>query len=166
MHIRHATLDDLPRMMAIYALARDFMVANNNPKQWAARSWPPEDLVKQDIETGKSYVCEQDGVIHGVFFYDYGEDIDPTYREIENGSWRSDEPYGVVHRIAADPSVKGVGTYCLNWAFDQSGHMRIDTHDNNSIMKNLLAKLGFEKRGIIYVKEDNDPRIAYEKTNF
>lgn len=163
MHIRHATLDDLSRIMTIYASARDYMVANNNPKQWASRSWPPEDLVKQDIKTGKSYVCEQDGKISGVFFYDYGEDIDPTYREIENGSWLSDEPYGVVHRIAAAPSVKGVGTYCLNWAFDQSEHMRIDTHGDNIIMKNLLPKLGFEKRGIIYVVEDNDPRIAYEK---
>lgn len=31
------------------------------------------------------------------------------------------------------------------------------------VMQNLLTKLGFEKRGIIHVIEDDDPRYAYEK---
>ena len=30
-------------------------------------------------------------------------------------------------------------------------------------MQNLLAKLGFARRGTIYVEEDEFPRIAYEK---
>ena len=30
-------------------------------------------------------------------------------------------------------------------------------------MQNLLAKLGFDHRGTIYVEEDDDPRLAYEK---
>ena len=30
-------------------------------------------------------------------------------------------------------------------------------------MQNTLKKLGFSQRGVIYVKQDNDPRIAYEK---
>ena len=78
-------------------------------------------------------------------------------------SWLSDSPYGVVHRIASDGSVKGVGTFCINWAFAQSGHLRIDTHGDNVVMQNLMKKLGFTQCGTIYVVEDNDPRIAYEK---
>jgi hypothetical protein len=31
-------------------------------------------------------------------------------------------------------------------------------------MQNLLARLGFEKCGIIHVIEDDNPRIAYEIT--
>jgi hypothetical protein len=31
-------------------------------------------------------------------------------------------------------------------------------------MQNLLRKLGFVHCGTIYVQEDNDPRLAYEKT--
>ena len=99
----------------------------------------------------------------GVFYFNQGTDIEPTYRAIENGSWINDEPYGVVHRIASDGSVRGTGTFCLNWAYGQFRHLRIDTHPDNMTMQRLLAKLGFERRGIIYVLEDNYPRYAYEK---
>ena len=30
-------------------------------------------------------------------------------------------------------------------------------------MQRLLGKLGFTQRGIIYVREDHDPRLAYDK---
>ena len=47
--------------------------------------------------------------------------------------------------------------------FEQCGHIRIDTHTDNTVMQNLLEKLGYTKRGIIYVVEDNYPRFAYDK---
>lgn len=73
--------------MEIYARARAFMSAHGNPHQWGPTNWPPEELVHNDIATGRSYVCEHDGVVVGVFFYDQGRDIDPTYARIEEGSW-------------------------------------------------------------------------------
>ena len=163
MEIRHAEERDLDTIMGIYAHAREFMAATGNPRQWGPRSWPPEELIREDIRTRKGYVCVCDGRVVGVFYYDCGEDIDPTYRVIDDGSWADEDAYGVVHRIASDGSVRGVGTFCIDWAFGQCGHLRIDTHADNVVMQNLLAKLGFERRGIIYVTEDNDPRIAYEK---
>ena len=60
--------------------------------------------------------------------------------------------------------VKGVGAFCLNWAFGQCGHLRIDTHGDNAVMQNLVRKLGFVHCGTIYVEEDDDPRLAFEKT--
>ncbi len=99
----------------------------------------------------------------GAFFFDVGRDVEPTYRHIEDGTWLDDSAYGVVHRLASDGSVKGVGAFCIDWAFRQCGHLRIDTHGDNIVMQNLLAKLGFARRGTIYVEEDEFPRIAYEK---
>ena len=163
MHIRKSTEADFSRMMELYARARSFMAAHGNPKQWGATNWPPEQLIHQDIAAGCSYVCVCGDQIVGTFFFTQGDDIEPTYRVMENGSWSSTEPYGVVHRIASDGETKGVGCFCLNWAFDQCGHLRIDTHGDNRVMQNLLTKLGFVQRGIIYVEEDNDPRLAYEK---
>ncbi len=75
----------------------------------------------------------------------------------------NNDAYGVVHRVASDGSRKGIGAFCLNWAYEQCGHLRIDTHPDNKTMQQLLSKLGFEKRGIIYVEEDEYPRYAYEK---
>ena len=163
MLIRHAEEKDFNRMMEIYRFARDFMAETGNPNQWGPTNWPPEDLIRDDIKQGNSYVCEHDGKVVGTFYFITGKDIEATYVDITDGEWSSDEPYGVVHRLASDRSVKGIGEFCLEWAFDQCGHIRIDTHTDNVVMQNLLGKLGYEKRGIIYVVEDNYPRYAYDK---
>ncbi|MDO5110988.1 MAG: GNAT family N-acetyltransferase [Clostridia bacterium] len=163
MQIRHATEADIPRMMEIYAYARRFMAAHGNPRQWGATSWPPEALIRSDVADGKSYLCVHEDHIVGVFFYNFGEDIEPTYREIRDGAWLDDSPYGVIHRIAGDGSVRGIGSACIDWAFQQCGHLRIDTHSDNQIMQKLLRKKGFAHCGTIYVVEDDDPRSAFEK---
>ena len=163
MIIRHAEEKDIPRMMEIYAYARGFMAATGNPNQWGPTNWPPEALIRSDIQAGCSYVCEHEGRIAGTFFFTCGEDIEPTYRTIEDGAWLSDIAYGVVHRIASDGSVKGIGRFCINWAFEQCGHLRIDTHGDNKVMQNLLQNLGFVRCGTIYVEEDDYPRLAFEK---
>ena len=162
MEIRKAVREDLEPVMALYADARRFMVDTGNPRQWAARSWPPQALIEQDIAQGKCHVCEEAGEILAVFFYDYGYRVDPCYDRIGDGAWINDEPYGVVHRIAAKAG-SGAGKVSINWAFSQCGHLRIDTHGDNRVMQRTLEKLGFSRRGIIYVQEDSDPRIAFEK---
>lgn len=161
--IRQARPEDLPRIMQIYAHARAFMAAHGNPRQWGATNWPPEELITDDIRNGHCYVCEGDGSTVGVFYYDFGEDIDPSYRHTENGTWLGNSTYGVVHRIASDGSCHGVGSFCIDWAFDQCGHLRMDTHPDNVVMQNLLAKLGFVRCGTVHVPEDDDLRLAYEK---
>ena len=162
MIIRHSEPKDFQRMLEIYAYARQFMEDHGNPLQWGPTNWPPADLLKQDIASGKSYVCEEDGRVVATFYFEVGKDIEPTYMKIVEGQWLDDSPYGVVHRIASDGTVKGAGQFCLEWAFNQCGHMRIDTHGDNKVMQKVLESLGFTKRGIIYVAEDNDPRYAYE----
>ena len=94
----------------------------------------------------------------------FRKDIEPTYHIIEDGSWIDGDSYGVVHRLASDGSEKGIGRYCLDWAYEQSGHLRVDTHTDNKIMQSVLEKNGFVKCGIIHVFEDDYPRYAYEKT--
>ena len=164
MEIRHTTEADLPVIMRIYSLARSFMAEHGNPRQWGPTNWPPEELIRADIAAGSSYVCIHHGRVIGTFFYRYGDDIEPTYRRMEGGAWLDGSPYGVVHRIASDGTVRGVGSFCLQWAFRQCGHLRIDTHGDNTVMQNLLRKNGFVRCGVIHVAQDNDPRVAFEKT--
>ena len=163
MFIRHSRKEDIPRMMEIYAIARQFMADHGNPTQWGPSRWPPRELLEADIESGRSYVCEHEGRIVGTFFFDFGEDVEPTYGVIYDGACRYDGPYGVLHRVAADGSMKGVGKCCLDWAYAQCGHLRVDTHGDNIVMQNLLEKNGFTRCGIIYIVKDPYPRIAYEK---
>lgn len=162
MEIRKTEIKDLERVMEIYAHARTFMAEHGNPRQWGVTNWPPEELIRTDIQHGNSYVCEEEGRVVAVFYYEKGEDIEPCYREIE-GAWKGSSAYGVVHRVASDGTVKGAGAHCINWAFAQCGNLRMDTHGDNRVMQNLLKKLGFSYAGITYVEEDDDPRLSYEK---
>ena len=165
MRIRHSGLQDLDRIMEIYAFARRFMAEHGNPKQWGPTCWPPESLIRKDIAEGHSYVCLNDaGKVIGTFFFVQGPDIEPTYRTILDGKWLDSSPDGVVHRIASDGSEKGIGTFCLNWAYAQCGHLRIDTHGDNTVMQGLLRKLGFVRFGIIHVEDVEAPRLAYERS--
>ena len=164
MNIRNSTPDDFPRIMEIYSYARAFMADHGNPNQWGPTQWPPEDLIRQDIRDGNSYVCiNEQGTVIGTFFFIFGEDIEPVYRRIDDGAWLDDGPYGVVHRLAGDGSEKGIGEFCLNWAFAQCGHLKVDTHSDNIVMQKLIRKLGFTHCGTIYVEEDDYPRLAFEK---
>ena len=167
MIIRKSTWGDLDRMMAIYAHARQFMAEHGNPNQWGPTHWPPEALIQSDIRAGDSYVCVDDGgEVVGTFYFVSGEGIEPTYRAIEDGKWLDDSPYGVVHRIASDGSRRGVGAFCIDWAYQQCGHLRIDTHGDNVVMQGLLRKLGFVHCGTIHVVEDDAPRLAFEKSEW
>ena len=163
MEIRKSTERDFDRMMEIYAYARQFMAEHGNPNQWGPNRWPPEELIHRDIASGDSYVCTHEGRVVGTFYFVVGKDIEPTYRTIVDGAWLDDSPYGVVHRVAGDGSGRGIGAACIQWAFDQCGHIRIDTHGDNKVMQNLLNKLGFTRCGTIYVEQDDYPRFAYEK---
>lgn len=164
MRIRKTKKQDLEQVMHIYEHARQFMKEHGNPNQWGPTCWPPQYKIEEDIQNGNSYVCVDDAdEVIGTFFFLYGKDIEPTYRDITEGQWFGDDTYGVVHRIASSGVQKGIGTFCINWAYEQCGHLRIDTHGDNIVMQNLLKKLGFTHCGTIYVEEDNYPRLAFEK---
>jgi len=60
MKIRKTRGEDLNRITGIYAYARSFMSEHGNPNQWGPTNWPPEELIKKDIEKGLSFVCENE----------------------------------------------------------------------------------------------------------
>lgn len=159
MEIKKAEMSQLDEIMAIYERARHFMADHGNPTQWTS-SYPPKDMIVGDIERGLMYVCLAGQKVEAVFYYREGEEED--YARIYEGAWLDDKPYGVVHRIASAGTVKGAGSFCLAWAYDQCKNVRIDTHRNNVVMQNLLKKNGFEYCGIIYIR-NGEERLAYQK---
>ena len=158
MEIRNTTLADLDEVMEIYKKARLFMRAHDNPTQWLGGK-PTREQIEADIEKQQSFVCVHDGKIAGVLCFFIG--TDPTYKVIDGG-WLNDKAYAVVHRIASSGEFKGAGTFMMKWAFDSFGNVRVDTHEDNYVMQNMLKKLGYSYCGIIYL-ENGDPRLAYQK---
>lgn len=175
--VRKAVIDDLPQIMEIFDHARKFMKQTGNPTQWGD-NYPPEEVVIDDIAvkghmyvvvggvgtsaggTGETGAESADGHIHGVFALIPGRD--PTYDIIEDGAWLSDEEYSTIHRVAGDGRVNCVFEAALRFSLAQTPHIRIDTHEDNAVMRHLIEKNGFQRTGMIYCR-DGSPRIAYER---
>lgn len=158
MTIRKAAPTDLPSLLPIYAYAREQMKSNGNPDQWGD-SRPSADRLKQDIADGNLYLIEENGQIYGSFAFIVGDD--PTYRIIE-GSWKNDHPYGTIHRLAAGVRGHHIFAQCLAYCEAIMTNIRIDTHEHNNVMRQLLHRYGFQECGIIYT-DNGTPRIAYQK---
>ena len=138
MRIRKATQQDLHSIMQLYENARAFMREHGNPGQWGT-TYPPQNMIETDIRFGNLYVCIEKDTIEAVFFYK-----------------------DVVHRITSSGKVKGAASFCLDWAFSQCGNLKIDTHENNIVMQNMLKKNGFTYCGRIYI-DNGGERLAFQK---
>jgi hypothetical protein len=158
MRIRKANHSDLPRILEIFSCAREQMQKNGNPNQWGS-TYPPKELLEEDIARGRLYV-EEETEIEGVFVFFLGED--PTYAIID-GAWKNDLPYGVIHRVASAGRVKGTVGRIVSFCKTKCPNLRIDTHEVNLIMQRCLEKNGFMRCGIIWI-ETGAPRIAYQLT--
>ena len=159
MEIRKTRLEELDTVMEVYARARKFMAEHDNPNQWKNNK-PSREQIEKDILAGKHHVCMEGEQIAAVFYF--AHEVDPTYVKIYDGSWLNEEDYSVVHRIASAGTVKGAGSFCMNWASAQSQNLKIDTHKDNYVMQNMLKKCGFTHCGTIYL-EDGEPRLGFQK---
>ncbi len=157
MEIRKALFSDLDHISEIYSKARDFMAKNGNPRQWCLSSYPPLELIKNDIQNENLYLCTLNSLPVGVFFFSFGVNVEPLYSSL----CLNNSPYAVVHRIASNGSVRGVGRFCLSWAIENSGSLMIDTHPDNKVMQALLSSLGFAYVGDINIPNDPDIRMVY-----
>ncbi len=91
---------------------------------------------------------------------------EPTYSQLYDGVWLTNGSYGVVHRLASDGSVGGVGRFALDWCFERcvavGAGLRVDTHECNAVMQAILRACGFVRCGVIYLA-DGSPRDAFER---
>ncbi len=156
--IRNTTKDDIPHLQEIFAIARRFMAETGNPHQWT-EDYPSEELLRNDIESGDSYVCINDDRIVGTFVLRGGND--PTYDAIYNGEWLNDLPYATIHRIASGGEIKGIMHLAMKFALKRHHTIRIDTHCDNMVMQNAIRKEGFIYCGIIHCWNGSE-RLAYQ----
>ena len=157
--IRHTRVEDIPRLQALFSHARSFMLETGNPSQWTA-AYPSEELLRKDIGSRDSYVVEDEKqTVIATFVLRCG--IDPTYDVIYEGRWLNDAPYATIHRIASDGTRKGILHLAMQFALLDYRNIRIDTHRDNQVMRNAIAKEGFVYCGIIHCW-NGDERVAYQ----
>ena len=182
--IRSALPSDLPAVRPVFEAAKAIMRADGNLEQWSAPGFPGEDLLLRDIDRGGGFVILSDeispraslgrddrivissGAKSGVeqspvAYFALLPSPEPTYDHIE-GAWLTDEPYGVLHRIASYPDVHGVFSAIIDFAAARFPHLRIDTHRDNRIMQHVIDAAGFTYCGVIWLT-DGTERLAYER---
>ncbi len=158
--IRHASMADLPVILGLRDQAREIMRSYGNVNQWP-EGYPLQEKFENDIEQGHSYVMMDDkGVIVGTFAFIPGPDV--TYKVIYDGQWLDDEPYYVIHRIASTPDSHGIFDALLDYCEAIAPNIRIDTHEDNIIMRKGLEKRGYQYCGIIHLL-NGDERLAFQK---
>ena len=161
--LRQAQEADLERIWQIILQAKEQMRLRNST-QWQD-GYPTVECITNDIHKGYGYVLfREEGIIaYAAVVFD-GE---PVYDNIQ-GTWLSDYPYVVVHRIAVADEAKqqGIATLFMQKIEELSlekgiRSFRVDTIADNLYMHKIFANLGFTYCGEVFY--DKNQRMAYEK---
>ena len=142
MDIRRAAPADVPAILEIFRIAKAYMAAHGNAGQWGG-DYPGLPELLPDIARGHSYVLTDGGFIVGTFSFIIGDE--PTYRVLLNGHWHADRPYGTIHRLASNGTVRGVSRACFDFCTGLSDYVRVDTHADNRAMQAAIEGYGFRK---------------------
>lgn len=158
-----ATAAHTERIMELIEEAKAFLRASG-VNQWQD-GYPDHGDIEADIADGIGYVLIDDGIILAYTAIDFrGEEAYDTLK----GQWLNDEPYVVIHRTAIDNTAKGKGL-CQN-IFQKVEDMarlrgvhniRVDTDEDNIIMRHVIEKMGFSYCGTIWFA--NSVKIAFQK---
>lgn len=158
-----AKKEHLPEIMELIEQAKAFL-KGRGVDQWQ-NGYPDQSCIEKDIEKESGYLCSIEDKIIEYPCIDFGGE--PAYDTI-NGNWLSSKPYVVVHRMALDNNVKGKGLASAVFQLveklsrEKGIHsFKVDTDNDNHIMKHILQKNGFQYCGTILF--DNSEKIAYEK---
>ncbi|WP_418983410.1 N-acetyltransferase family protein [Alistipes sp.] len=166
LEFREAVAADLPQILRIIAQAKAQMRALGST-QWQD-GYPAEADIRRDLRLGYGYVLVRAAapdrpIAYGAVVFD-GE---AAYAGIA-GSWLTEGPYVVVHRLAVADGEKGRGaatafmrrTEALARARGVRA-FRIDTNFDNRYMLRMLSRLGFAYCGKI--RYESGERLAFEK---
>ena len=172
MLIRATTECDVEAVDAIYAYAKKAFREAGIP-QWQG-SYPDADTVHSDVAAGIGYVlCDDDGRVVGAAALT--TTMEEAYNFIFDGSWLTplEGPYVTVHRISVGEDSRGQGWSKRILAFAEElarkkgfASVRVDTHEQNAVMRGLLTSSGYVQCGTIVLLEGDekgDPRLCYEK---
>lgn len=163
MNLRKATLSEVPAIWEILqqAIARR---KQDGSDQWQD-GYPNEQSIHNDLANGSAYVLtDQDQIIaYAAIIFD----IEPAYTDIQ-GTWLTNDPYVVIHRVATSDEVigKGIATHLFKLIEDIALEsniysIKVDTNFDNIPMLKILAKLDYVYCGEVFFR--GAARKAFEK---
>lgn len=165
MKIIQASIDDLNEIMFLIKLCVKKMNEEGS-NQWD-ESYPNEQIIKEDIQSGYLFAAKFNGKIIGIIVLNHIEAKE--YNEI---NWTDSKgKIIVIHRMAVDINWqrKGVAKDLLYFSekFARNNDftsIRTDTYIENLKMQSMFKKLGYRKVGQVFFNNGkNKPFICFEK---
>lgn len=165
-NFRQATKEDFDQTMVIINKGKAFL-KEQGVDQWQGNN-PNDEIIRDDIEKGYTYVLEKDGKILGTAALCF--DGEPGYENMIEGQWLTNGEFLVIHRMAVDYELKGSGLAAKIFsgadelALERGIHsIKIDTHEGNKPMQKAVLKDGYKYCGKIFYDNGDGERLAYEK---
>ena len=159
------SLEDIERVMEIIKQAQQYF-KEKGINQWQ-NGYPNAKVIENDIKNGHSFVLIKNNEIVGTIAISF--EGEATYNKIFEGDWKSNDNYAVIHRIAVDHELKGIGLSSemikqteLMCNKKSVGSIKVDTHEDNQAMQRSLIKNGFDYCGVIYLA-DGSKRVALDR---
>lgn len=163
MNYRQANINDIDNVMIVVEDARAYLKEQGNG-QWQF-GYPSRDDFINDINNKNLYVIEEDGLIVACCAITGYEE---AYMHMYEGGWLTDYEYTVMHRVAVKKEYRGKGygsklfEVFIEVSKERGIHsLRIDTHENNKLLRHLMEKFNFKYCGKAILPPDKD-RVMYE----
>ena len=172
--VRTATVEDIEAVEAVLEDGKEALRRQGLP-QWQQPGYPSRAVIEEDVAQGAGCVAvDENGSVLG--YLALRMDGEPMYDKID-GAWltasTSAAPrYATIHRTAVSAAAarRGVMRTLFSAAEERSRaagaeSMRIDTHERNAPMRNLVEGRGFTYCGVVTLlrPEPEPDRVAYEK---
>ena len=140
---RKAELKDEQSVFLLFRKVTEHMCARNID-QWDER-YPDIMMLQSDIRNQQMYVlCKDDSIVAAVVINDMHEE------EYENGNWRDNGKYAVIHRLCVDPEHQnsGLGKKILYEAeklIKETGcaSIRLDAFSQNPYALKMYTSFGY-----------------------
>jgi GNAT superfamily N-acetyltransferase len=149
MHIRLATLNDIPNILKLVSEVVPGMNASGN-FQWD-NTYPNGEVFTDDITHQKLWLAEVENKLAGISAIT--TDQEPEYAQV---GWDLTETAIVTHRLAVSPQYRGLGiaVALLQKAEDEAlrrgiNKLRVDTNTTNQATQKLFPKMGYVYAGEI-----------------
>lgn len=166
MYIRLANITDLPAVLDLMHRVIPIMQAMGN-FQWD-NEYPTETIFRQDINEHNLFVAILDDQLVGAVVINAY--FPPEYKQI---NWKTSPNTYTFHRMMVDPELQGKGIATAIFQFiEKRGRnlglmsLRVDTNENNKIMRSLFEKFNYDFAGIVKFRDLSSDFVCYEKTLF
>ena len=151
LNIRKGSEEDIARIGQFYDDVVFWLNDHVNYPRWIYKVYPSESSVRNMVNAGCQYICEEGESILAAFALN--SEAQGNYQK---GNWSLDLPdgsYMVIHALATDPQKQrhGIGTEILQFCVARAKAENYKAIRADIVPTNHPARRLFEKNGFAYV---------------